>query len=217
MGCGFGKRSWQEGLGVDLREMEWAVVFLALLLLHTPQGNLTHNLTATSMQCLVLSPQILMVCEVIAPLRLTVFVLPLPALALLLTPISVHLLKGDVQLGHPCCSGCSFPSPDSWEANYTFSRQRSSPPQVHYVFISGPHYFCCFLPALPGPSLGALGCSMAGCLAMTRSSTEPFLTGSRYVHGHLRRPGLCPKAPKFSVQHFKIMIFKAQSVLSKTG
>lgn len=89
--------------------------------------------------------------------------------------------------------------------------------QVHRVFTSGPHYFCCLLPALPDPSLGALGCSMADRLAMTRSSTEPFLAGSCYVHGQRQRPGLCPKAPNFSVQHFKIMIFKAQSVLSKTG
>lgn len=74
MGCGFGKGSWEEGLGVDLIEMEWAVVPQLALATHSPRQPRPH-FNYHLMQCpgtfifsLVLSPQILVVCEVIAPL-----------------------------------------------------------------------------------------------------------------------------------------------------
>lgn len=42
VGCGFGKGSWEKGLGVDLIEMEWAVVPQLALATHSPRQSHPH-------------------------------------------------------------------------------------------------------------------------------------------------------------------------------
>lgn len=114
--------------------------------------------------------------------------LPVPALALLLAPISGHLQEGDSQIRQPQLPPAlplPLPGLRASLAGYAFcwlTSQPSSPPWGLCVFVSGLHCFCCLLPGLRTVGLVPSDVSRQVVLLGQGPCPATFRAGSQRVH-----------------------------------
>lgn len=101
---------------------------------------------------------------------------PFPPLTYFSSSLNSHLCaptKGRWPIRQPMLLWLLLPLPRPLSCQLHLLKATFLSTQLHHVFTSGPHYYCCLLPALPDPSLSVFRCSMAGCLAMTRFLLNP--------------------------------------------